>query len=118
MIEIFLDAGASPNALASDIESPCVLAILNGQLDPIRVLMKSGGGFQLQKCYCETVLYLAARAEVKDALALLMTEHDLYAENILGQSVLYEISGRPWTFSMTRSPYCLTLGLPTRARGI
>ena len=101
IIKVLLDAGANPNALNSELESPCLLAVQNGQLDSIRVLMKSCGDFQLQNCYRETALHLATRAEAKDALILLMTKHDLYAENIWGQAVVYEISCRPSTFSMS-----------------
>lgn len=115
IISLLLDAGANPNNLNSGLESPYMCAVLNGHVDSVRVLEKGGADTHLRNRYGKTVLHKAARSGAKNVLVSISmdpaTRQDLDAENVLGQSFLFQAVRKP---SIPMS-YLLNLALPAKA---
>ncbi len=92
VIKILLDSGANPNAVDSYLDSPCMAAASNGHVESVRTLLKVGVDTQLRNRYGQTALHLAAISGAKNVFVLLMStmsRHDLGAEDIWGEPVLY-----------------------------
>ena len=98
---LLLDAGANPNALDMYLYSPCMTAILYNQIDALELLLKRGADIQLRSRDDESALFIAAKKGAKDCFLSLMTRHDLWTENMFGQSILSSILTGPSSISMS-----------------